>query len=418
MDTNKNLLLSFCFLLFTLLTGCNRDDNNMTALLEYDSTLINEVFYHAFSQYRLAIHYVDSINEYNQNLVSPIGVDNSTGELVIGNAYSWRCGFFPGSLWMLYYKTKDDFWKDNAIKHTEALQSSCTTSVHDLGFMFNNSYGKAYRISRDKKWLGVLRKAGETLASRFNSTVGCIRSWGAVDDIKSFTVIIDNMMNLELLFEMTKITGDSTYYEMAYSHAKKTKQNHFRSNYSSYHVVEYDQCNGTVVSKHTSQGYSDDSYWSRGQAWGLYGFTMCYRYTKDIDMLNQAKHIADFLLGLQYADDMIPYWDMLSPDIPNTVRDASAGAIMASALIELSSYCDGRDKSRYLTYAIGLIDNLHTKYESAFGENYGFLLLHSTQNYKQNDMVDTPLIYADYYYLEAVLRLLHLGNLEQYLEES
>ena len=383
---------------------------------QYDK--IEEILTFANRQLKYANHYSDSVTNLQPNLVSPIGIAPQSNAFVMGNAYSWRCGFFPGELWMMYDYTKDTYWKENAETHTWAIQSSCTESGHDKGFMFNNSFGRAYRITKDKKWLEVLVKAGDALAGRFNPIVGCTRSWGKIDDKEEFRVIIDNMMNLELLFEMTKITGDSTYYNMAYSHAKKTKENHFRSNYSSYHVLNYNQEDGSVTWKGTSQGYSDDSYWSRGQAWGLYGFTMCYRYTKDSDMLLHAKQIADFLLGLKYADDMIPYWDMLSPDIPNTVRDASAGSIMASALIELSSFCEDNDKGRYLSYAIKLIDNLHMKYESGIGENYGFLLTHSTQNYKQEDMVDAPVVYADYYYLEAVLRLLHYDNLKDYLENS
>lgn len=372
----------------------------------------------AADQLKFLVHCADSANALKSNMVSPLGIDHKTKDLVMGNAYSWRCGFFPGELWMMYDFTHDSYWKEQAEKHTWAIQSSCTETGHDKGFMFNNSFGRAYRITKDSKWLEVLIYAGNALAGRFNPIVGCTRSWGKVDDTESFTVIIDNMMNLELLFEMTKITGDSIYYKMACSHACKTMENHFRNNYSSYHVLNYDQKDGTVTWKGTSQGYSDESYWSRGQAWGLYGFTMCYRYTKDDTFLAFAKHIADFLMGLQYSDDCIPYWDMLSPYIPNTVRDASAGAIIASAMVELSSYSDGDKKTKYLEYAIKLLNILHLKYESSVGDNFGFILLHSTQNYKQDDMVDSPIVYADYYYLEAVMRLLNYKNLKDYLENS
>lgn len=414
----KVIYLIFVFQGIHLSIGCSNEDgpNRESAIPNFENS--EEVLNFSENQLKMAVHCADSVTEENPSMVSPIGIDHITGTFVMGNAYSWRCGFFPGSLWMMYEWSKDEFWKTNAVRHTEAIQASCTTSGHDLGFMFNNSYGKAYRITKDIKWLDVLKKAGETLAGRFNPIVGCIRSWGKVDDKISFTVIIDNMMNLELLFEMTRLTGDSTYYEMAYSHAIKTMTNHFRPNYSSYHVVEYNQNDGSIVGKHTSQGCSDESYWSRGQAWGLYGFTMCYRYTHDEKMLNQAKHIANFLLSLQYDDDLIPYWDMLSPDIPNTVRDASAGAIMASALVELSRYCNDDEKSKYLTHAIKIVENLHDDYESKQGENYGFLLLHSTQNYNQDDMVDSPLVYADYYYIEAVMRLLNYYHLEDYIINS
>lgn len=395
----------------------NDDENTPENPHQYDKS--REILTFACTQLKYAIHYSDSVTNLQPHLVSPIGIAPRSNSFVMGNSYSWRCGFFPGELWMMYEYTHDDYWKEEAEKHSWAIQSSCNdTGSHDKGFIFNNSFGRAYRTTKDKKWLEVLSSAGKALANRFNPIVGCTRSWGKIDDTESFVVIIDNMMNLELLFEMTKNIGDSTYYKMACSHAHKTMENHFRSDYSSFHVLNYDPNNGIVISKRTSQGYSDESYWSRGQAWGLYGFTMCYRYTNDESYLSFAIHIADFLIGLKYDNDLIPYWDMLSPDIPNTVKDASAGAIIASALIELSYYCDDNRKKKFLSYAIRIIDNLHQKYESGIGDNYGFLLTHSTQNYKQEDMVDTPVVYADYYYLEAVLRLLHYDNLKEYIENS
>ena len=412
------------YVIITLLGGAfsmsctNNDDPNIPEEpYQYDKS--EEILTFANQQLKYAIHYSDSVTNQQPELVSPIGIEPQSNTFVMGKSSSWRCGFFPGELWMMYEYTRDDYWKEEAEKHSWAIQFSChETGHHDFGFMFNNSFGRAYRTTKDKKWLEILLSAGKALASRYNPVVGCTRSWGKVDDMEGFVVIIDNMMNLELLYEMTKITGDSTYYNMACSHARKTMKNHFRSDYSSYHVLNYDPANGKVIWKRTSQGYSDESYWSRGQSWGLYGFTMCYRYSKDASFLQHAKHIANFLMGLNYADDLIPYWDMLSPDIPNTVRDASAGTIMASALIELSYYCDGDEKEKYLSYAIKLLDNLHKDYESKIGENYGFLLLHSTQNYHIPEMLDSSVVYADYYYMEAVLRLFHYRNLEEYLENS
>jgi len=392
-------------LLLLTLTSCSNTDDTVVGGAEIPSQLLDDILLFADKQYRVAVEQVETTQETNSKQVTLIGEDHDTGDLVMGKETDWRGGFFPASLWILYEMSHDDFWLEKAQEQTYINRAAASMSSHDLGFKINNSWGRAYKILHERKYYDILKEAADTMTHRYNPNVGCIRCWKSEDDNKYLIVIIDNMMNIELLFNMTQLTGDSTYYNIAKKHADTTMRNHFRENNSSYHVVEYNIGDGSVKSRYTAQGCSDESYWSRGQSWGLYGFTMSYRFTKDTDYLDQAKKIANFLLGLQYDDDYIPYWDMLAPDIPNTPRDASAAAIMASALVELSTYCVGTEKELYQNHAIKIVKSLHDNYQCQLGCHHGFLLLHSTQNYNTNDKVDSPLVYADYYYLEAVQRL-------------
>ncbi|WP_202552296.1 glycoside hydrolase family 88 protein [Ginsengibacter hankyongi] len=214
------------------------------------------------------------------------------------------------------------------------------------------------------------------------------------------------MMNLELLMWATNVTGDSSFYHIAVSHANTTMKNHYRQNYSSYHVVVYNPQTGVVIKKQTAQGAFDESAWARGKSWSLYGYTMMYRYTKDKKHLDQAQHIASFILNNpNLPSDKIPYWDYNAPGIPNAQRDASAGAIMASALIELSRYSNDSLSKKYLGTASTILHTLSSnEYKAAIGTNGGFLLMHSVANMNKNAEVDAPLPYADYYYVEAMCR--------------
>ena len=406
----KRILINLCICCTLFLACDNQMDNPRDPTVQ---TLTAEVFDFAQKQMKYAVQSVDSARKIKedafQSEISPVAVDSQTGQLVMKSAYDWRCGFYAGNLWKMYEYTRDNFWMEKAIEQTWLLEPACTFSKHDMGFMINNSFGKAYRITGDERYFTILKTAANTLLARFNPQVGCINAWDSSSKWQ-FPVIIDTMMNLELLFEMTRLTGDSAYCKAAISHADNTLKNHFRTDYSSYHVVDYNPITGDVNKKETAQGYSNESFWSRGQAWGLYGFTLCYRYTKDSKYLAQAQNIADLLLSLNYDNDRIPYWDMKSPSIPNDVRDASAAAIMSSALLELAGYLNDAKRSRYYDYAISILNSLHTSYQSEIGGNYGFLLLHSTSNKPSNIEVDVPLIYADYYYLEAVGKVNEIKN--------
>ncbi len=336
------------------------------------------------------------------NKVSPRTFENGKFKLV--KSSDWTSGFFPGELWFLYDYTHDAKWLKQAEVFTAKIEKEqYNKGTHDLGFMINCSFGNAYNATHKEAYKKVLIQAAKSLSTRFNPKTGVIRSWDHNADQWKNPVIIDNMMNLELLFKATRFTGDSTFYKIAVSHADHTLKNHFRADYSSYHVVDYDPETGAVIKKQTHQGYSDESAWARGQAWGLYGFTMCYRETHNKKYLEQAQHIAKFIFSNPtMPKDLVPYWDYNDPQIPNVSRDASAAAITASALYELAGYSKGND---YKQKADRILSSLSSSaYLSPVDQNAGFILLHSTGHRPAKSEIDVPINYADYYYLEALLR--------------
>ena len=325
----------------------------------------------------------------------------------------WISGFFPGSLWFLYELTGDPQWKTRASEQTERLERiKNLTSDHDIGFRMGCSYGNGYRITGDPAYRDVLIQSARSLATRFQPEAGVIMSWNPNKRWKC-PVIIDNMMNLELLFNAAIYSGDSSFYKIAVSYADKTLENHYRADHSSFHVVDYDPQTGTVRMKNTAQGYADGSAWARGQAWGLYGFVTCYRFTGDERYLQQAEAIADFILNHpRLPEDMIPYWDFDAPNIPDEPRDASAGAIAASALYELALYSD----PKYADAADRMLASLSSDSCTApVGENGNFILMHSVGSKPANSEVDVPIVYADYYYLEAIYRHRQFKKLKKHL---
>jgi len=350
------------------------------------------------------------------NYISPVTI-NKDGSLRIAGYKDWTCGFFPGSLWYLYENTGKKKWMKQAKAFTEEMEPcQYNKGTHDLGFLMYCSYGNAYRLTGKPEYRDVLIQSARSLMTRFNPTVGCIRSWDHNADKWDFPVIIDNMMNLELLFWAAKTTGDKNFYNVAVSHANTTLKNHFRADYSTYHVVDYNPATGAAQKWQTHQGYADSSSWARGQAWGLYGFTLCYRETGDTKYLEQAKNIARFIFNNpNMTTDLIPYWDYDAPKTATTPRDASAAMVTASALYELSLY-DKASAAQYVKWADTILENATAHYRSPLGKNYGFLLLHSTGNYPAHNDVDVPLNYADYYFLEALTRRARLNKGENIIE--
>ena len=330
------------------------------------------------------------------------------GKRRLCNVYDWTSGFFPGSLWYAYELTGNDTLKTQAIEYTNLLNPvRYYKGTHDLGFMVNCSYGNAERLSPNDTIAAVMRETADNLCGRFNDSIGAIRSWDF--GTWNFPVIIDNMMNLELLLSMSKAYADDSLQNIACTHANTTILNHFRDDYSTYHLVDYDPETGAVRGKQTVQGFSDDSSWSRGQAWALYSYTMMFRLTGYQNYLLQAGHIADMLLRRLPADG-IPYWDFDAPVEEHSYRDASAAAIMASAFIELSRYIPGTEaKESYLTMAEKQLRTLASKeYLAEPDTNGNFLLKHSVGALPDKSEVDVPLTYADYYFLEALLRYKNL----------
>lgn len=363
---------------------------------------VKKAFADAAKQTDVLIKNVDSARKIKPNLVSPRTVEKGEFKMVVSR--DWTSGFFPAELWYFYEFTKDKRYLELAKKYTEDVKKEqFNTGTHDLGFMIYCPFGNGYKLTKDAAYKEVIIQAAKSLSTRFNAKAGVIKSWDHNTDKWKFPVIIDNMMNLELLFEATKFTGDQSFAKIAISHANTTIKNHFRPDFSSWHVIDYDTLSGTVRNKLTAQGYSNESAWARGQAWGLYGYTLCYRYTKDPAYLAQADGIASFILNHKITPaDGIPYWDYNDPAIPNTSRDASAAAITASALYELATY--SKQGAMYKKAADKILNSLSTAYTNKIGENYGFLLAHSTGHRPAKSEIDVPINYADYYYLEALLR--------------
>jgi hypothetical protein len=331
---------------------------------------------------------------------------NAKGDFVTSNSAWWCSGFFPGVLWYLYQHNNSDALLNYARNFTARIEKEKdNTGTHDLGFMLYCSFGNGFRLTGDTAYRRIMLTGAESLASRFNPTVGCIQSWGASRQWQ-YPVIIDNMMNLEFLFWASKESGNPKYRDICITHANTTIRDFYRPDYSSYHVVSYNPETGQVQVKNTHQGYSDESAWARGQVWGLYGFVVMYRETRDTKYLEHAKNIAAFLLNHpNMPKDKIPYWDFNAPNIPNALRDASAGAIMASALIELSGYVDAALAKTYLNVAETQIRSLSTpEYFTEKGTYGNFILKRGVGHIPGNSEVDAPLTYGDYYYIEALTR--------------
>lgn len=346
------------------------------------------------------------------------------GKVVFTNMYEWTSGFFAGSLWYGYEGTQNESLKKAAIKWTEKLEPLKNfTEHHDLGFMVYCSYGNAYRLTKNEKYKDILVQSAKSLSTRFSEKTGVIKSWdrfGSWDGKGryDFPVIIDNMMNLELLFFASKVTGDDRYKKIALSHAENTMKHQIRDDFSSYHVVCYDSQTGKVLSRETAQGYANNSTWARGQSWGIYGFTLTYRETQDPRYLNVATKMADYYINNEdLPSDYVAYWDFnanqngynpsvrsKAKEMPTNYRDASAAAVTASALLELSTF-KGVDAKKYRDAGVKILKSLSgSAYFAKYGTNGGFLLRHSVGSIAHGVEIDVPLVYADYYYLEALNR--------------
>jgi unsaturated chondroitin disaccharide hydrolase len=371
---------------------------------------IKKAFEQASIQTELMLRETDraKIISGKAELVSPRTLEKGNLKLVASK--DWTSGFFPGVLWFLYEYSGKENWLIQARKFSAGIEKEKLNGItHDMGFKIFCSIGTGYRLTKYAHYKEVIIESAKTLSKRFNPKTGVIRSWDHNSDKWKNPVIIDNMMNLELLFEATKLTGDSSFYKIAVSHANTTMKNHFRSDYSSYHVIDYDPNTGAVLKKNTHQGYGHESAWARGQAWALYGYTMCFRYTKDPAYLNQAEQVAAFILDHKnMPEDLVPYWDFDAPAIPDEPRDVSAAAVIASGLYELTGY--SRNKELYKSKADLMMQSISKKYVSLRGQNRGFILAHSTGSKPVNSEVDVPISYADYYYLEALLRYKRLTD--------
>ena len=331
------------------------------------------------------------------------------GELKTVTVGDWTAGFFPGTLWYLFEATGNASWRAAAAEYTaRTAPAKFDKSQHDLGFMLGAGYGNGYRLTGNPAYRDALLAGATTLVTRFNPKVGAIQSWNVNEGSKwVYPVIIDNMMNLELLTWAARAASEPHYRDVAVQHADTTLKNHFRADGSTFHLVDYNPASGTVRGRMTVQGFADGSAWARGQAWGLYGYTMMYRETHQAAYLAQAQKIAQFYMTHpRMPADKVPYWDFDATDIPNAPRDASAAAVASSALLELATLSDAASGARYRAFAEQTLRSLSSPaYLAAPGTNGGFLLKHSTGHLPAGKEIDVPLNYADYYFLEALLRL-------------
>ena len=385
---SKYILISF---LAPIIASCA--GNNINSLIDKDLKRAGE---------QLSL----MSERFDTAAVTPRSWDNGVYKLL---PKDWTCGFFPGVYWLYYQLTGDKAMEKEALKFTARLSDiPAIKTTHDLGFMVFCSYGKQYEVEKDSISAAAIVEASNSLISRFDPSIGLIRSWNFGK--WNYPVIIDNMMNLEMLFWASEYTGNPQYRDIAIKHADKTMENHFREDNSSYHVVSYNN-DGTVESKGTHQGYSDSSSWSRGQAWALYGYTLCYRFTKDNRYLEQSENIATLIIDNKTTPkDHIPYWDYDAPNIPDEPRDASAAAVTASALLELQLYVDKNLAKIYKDYAASIIRSLSSsEYLADKGDNGFFILKHSTGAASLGSEIDVPLVYADYYFLEALKRYRELN---------
>ena len=382
----KKIATIFSLAFVALLGGCKGEES------------MNELADRVFA---LAGQHCERMAQSLDSLSTPRSFD---GERLITAPAQWWCsGFFPGTLWLVYEYSGDERFKSLAEHETAKVEPvKWITDDHDVGFQINCSFGQQYRLTSDDHAREVLHTAARSLATGFNPTVGCIRSWNFQLNGShwQFPVIIDNMMNLELLLSVAATENEPALSEVALSHARTTKKNHFRPDFTTFHLVDYNPADGSVIGKQTVQGCADNSAWARGQAWTLYGFTMMYRFTGEEEFLSQAVSVADMLLS-RLPEDGVPYWDFDSPKIPDDYKDASAAAVMASAFIELSGYV--KDGSRYLAMAERQLRTLASPaYLAEVGTNGNFLLKHCVGNLPSGAEIDAPLSYADYYFLEAL----------------
>ena len=330
-------------------------------------------------------------------------------------AEEWCDGFWPGILWMDYQNTKDEAVRKAAEGYTESLKGIAYRPCydHDIGFLMFCSYGKGYEVNHSQEYKNVILASADSLATLFNPIVGTILSWPREVKPRNWphNTIMDNMMNLDMMFWAAKNGGNKLLYDLAVTHAKTTMQNHFRPDGSCYHVAVYDTISGNFIKGVTHQGYSDDSMWSRGQSWAIYGYTMVYRYTRNRMFLDFAQKVTDIYIKRlkETSDDFIPLWDM--DDSRGTMgapKDVSAACVVADALLELQQYVGGEKGEEYKQFALQTLAQLSTsKYQS--GKKNVAFLMHSTGHHPAGSEIDACIIYADYYYLEALNRVKNIS---------
>lgn len=384
--------------LVVFLLSCSIEKNNTKPDIEKDlnycSNQITKTLAEISGKDMMPRNIMDSLNNW---------------KLVPVDISEWTVGFWPGILWYNYENTQNKKDADVAVYYTELLNplTKLPAYDHDLGFQIFCSYGNAYRLTGDNKYKQIIINAADTLATLFNPKVGTILSWPREVEngrFAPFNTIMDNMINLEMLYWAARNGGDKHLAEIATKHAETTMKYQFREDGGCYHVVLYNPETGDFIKGVTHQGYSDNSLWARGQAWAIYAYTFVYRETKDVKFLRFAEKVTDLYLSRLPKDEYVPYWDFDDPAIPNSPKDASAAAVVASALLELSQLEDNPTKAaEYKQASINMLIELSSdRYQSR--ELKPSFLLHSTGHLPNGSEIDASINYADYYYIEALIR--------------
>lgn len=393
------LIYLFIIPIILLFTSCieTKEEFNPTKNLDYCSQQVTK-----------------SINQIEDATMMPRNIlkDEKHWNLREVTISEWTAGFWPGSLWYNFEHTKNEDDKNSAIHYTELLYPLTQESAydHDLGFQLFCSYGNGYRLTGNEEYKQIILNAADTAATLFNPKIGTMLSWPREVDNGNFAphnTIMDNMINLEMLYWAAKNGGNKELANIATTHAETTMKHHFREDGSCYHVALYDTETGDFIKGVTHQGYADHTMWARGQAWAIYGYTFVYRETGDKKFLRFAEKVTDIYLN-RLPDDYIPYWDFDAPNIPNEPKDASAAAIVASALIELSQLEDNSQKAKeYLNAAVKMLKELSSERYQSRDKNDAFLL-HSTGHLPNGYEIDASINYADYYYIEALIKYKNL----------
>ncbi|KAA6302746.1 MAG: Unsaturated chondroitin disaccharide hydrolase [Candidatus Ordinivivax streblomastigis] len=389
----KSLRVSLCLLCATLYYFTSCTPFNVKKQLDYCDTQIKKTIVEIGGKDQMPRNIMDSLTTWK---LVPITIDE------------WTVGFWPGILWYDYENTQSEEIKKQAVYYTELIEplTKLPAYDHDLGFQLFPAYGNAYRLTGNETYKQIILNAADTLATLFNPTVGTILSWPREVKPRNWphNTIMDNMINLEMLYWAAKNGGSSKLYDIATKHAEITMQNHFREDGGCYHVAVYDTIDGHFIKGVTHQGYADSSLWARGQAWAIYGYTLVYRETQDKKFLRFAEKVTDLYLNRLPKNEYVPFWDFDAPDIPNAPHDASAAAVVASALLELSQLEDNREKGEeYKAFAVKMLEELSSeKYQSR--DKKPSFLLHSVGHYPNQSEVDASINYADYYYIEALIR--------------
>jgi beta-galactosidase len=349
----------------------------------------------------------DQLLKKDQILKGRFPTTTLKGKWISSEHPNWLSGFLGGELWLVYEMTGNPELKKRAIEQADRLiQFARMDDTHDMGFIFLPTCVKAYMMTGEKKYREAAIVAARMLARRFNTKASFLRAWGKLGSSdQAGWMIVDTMMNLELLFWAAEETGECELYEIAYKHAITSMNQNIRRDFSTFHVVEFDTLSGGVSKRRTYQGFSDSSTWSRGQAWGIYGFANAYKRTGDVRFLHVAQKMADYFIS-RLPEDCVPYWDLeLSGD--TVLHDASAGAVASSGLFLLSDSARHRSESRkYGYWADRILESLKGKYLFTKGRNEleEGILLHSVYNFPKNLGVDESLPAGDFYLIEAIKR--------------